>query len=64
MAPRNVMYIAALCDMFESFMYAMAGEEHEGERVNQLMVDYKKKEVKKGYKIDEFNAIRNSVIKE
>jgi len=58
------MYLAVLCDLFESFMHAMAGEVHEGKRVESLLVGYKEKEVKKGYKIDEFEAIRNSVIKD
>lgn len=64
-APRIVVYTAVLCDIFESYISALQGQEFEPQRAKRLLVDESQDEPKqKGFDIDRFEAIRQSVLKD
>ena len=63
--PPNTVYLAILCDTLEMYVCHMAGVKNSdvGHRADRLMVGYEP-EKEKGMTIEEFNAIRNQVLKD
>lgn len=62
--PPNTVYLAVLCDIFETYVMSINGEKNTNRRADRLMIDYGQESDKpQGMTIDEFNALRDEALK-